>query len=237
MKKSIASSIICALLTIPSIAFAEDVAAKDKEEEETAGWFRLDSDALGLQLWAGAVHSVGPVDIASNIYVNSENFGELDIGPAFSFGSVSLLPMAGIGFDWSDQRAVTIIAPQLFSIIDTRYLYFESWVQFFFNSVFEESALGPGDDIFYTRNFLLYKMTEQVSVGPQAELTAVLNDGDNGNVVSFPVGGRINLGYGENNILGLFLGYETEKQARKREVESSVHDHGLVGRFSFIRFW
>ena len=93
MKKSIASSIICALLTIPSISFAEDVAAEEKEKEETAGWFRLDSDALGLQLWAGAVHSVGPVDIASNIYVNSESFGELDIGPAFSFGPVSLLPM------------------------------------------------------------------------------------------------------------------------------------------------
>ncbi len=45
---------------------------------------------------------------------------------------------------------------------------------------------------------------------------------------SLPVGGRVNLAYGKNNTLGLFLGYETK-------APDGVD--GIGGRFTFIRTW
>jgi len=208
------------------------------EDESIPGWFRVDHDLLALQLWVGAVHSLGPVDVATDIYVNSGTFGEFDIGPTFSFGPLILTPMAGIGFDWSEQRAVTVVAPQLFTILNLDPIYFESWIQVFVNSAFTEGA----DNNLYTRNFLLLKVTDDFHIGPQAEATIALNN-DRDLLISEPVGGRINLAYGENNLLGLFLGYETQEAARQVEIgvdesgEPIVAERGLAGRFTFIRNW
>lgn len=234
----------------PPVPAQEETAPPEEpvepEDEGVAGWFRIDSDALSLQLWVGATHSLGPVDIATDVYVTSGAFGEFDIGPVFTFGPVSLTPMAGIGFDWSDRRTVTLIAPQLFSIVSAGPIYFESWIQLFFNSIFEE-AHTPGADTFYTRNFLLLKLSEQFGIGPQMEATVALNDAAGDGLLSLPVGGQVGLGYGKNNTLGLFLGYETEEEARTFDREaldedgavlgSYEHDHGLVGRITFIRTW
>ncbi len=216
----------------------------EAEEEGTPGWFRLDSDGLGLQLWVGATHSLGPVDIASDIYVDSGTFAEFDIGPAFSFGPLALTPMVGIGFDWSEQRATTLIAPQLFTILDLDFIYFESWIQGFLYSPFTEGA----DNDLYTRNFLLAKLSDDFHVGPQMEATLALNN-DRDTLSSLPVGGRINLAYGENNLLGLFLGYETQEDARQvpdgtatvdpvtGEPVDGTTERALVGRFTFVRTW
>ena len=44
------------------------------------------------------------------------------------------------------------------------------------------------------------------------------------------VGGRINLGYGENNMLGLFVGVETQ-------LDDDSEDSGITGRMTFVRTW
>jgi hypothetical protein len=206
-------------------------AAPAEEASATSGWFRVDTDSLGTQFWLGATHDLGGVAIASDIYVVG-SFAEFDIGPSFSFGNLALTPMVGIGFDFATTDVASLIAPQLFSIYDMDKLYFESWIQVFLNSPFAEGAA----DIAYTRNFLLYKASDAIAIGPQVEVSYRVNDFDGDmetaafdtGIVSLPVGGRVNLGYGKNNTLGLFLGYETE--------EADGAD-AIAGRFTFVRTW
>ncbi|MCP4448583.1 MAG: hypothetical protein GY811_25085 [Myxococcales bacterium] len=193
------------------------------DEEEVSGWFRIDTDALGTQFWVGATHTVGGVSIASDIYVVG-TFAEFDIGPAFSFGDLAVTPMVGLGVDYGTSEVTSLIAPQLFTVYSNDSIYLESWIQGFFNTPFADDAV----DSLYTRNFLLYAATENLSLGPQAELTYQITDDDmtGSGVVGIPVGVRVNLGYGANNTLGIFLGYD-----------SKASGDGVAGRFTFVRSW
>jgi hypothetical protein len=215
----------------PTVADTGEAAAE--EGSATAGWFRVDTDSLGTQFWLGATHEVGGFALASDIYVVG-SFAEFDIGPSFSFGNLALTPMVGIGFDFETTDIASLIAPQLFTIYEMEKLYFESWVQVFLNSPLTDGA----QDLGYTRNFLLYKASDSVAVGPQVEVTYSLNEeaadvmagieGFETGIVSLPVGGRVNLGYGKNNTLGLFVGYETE---------APDGADAIAGRFTFVRTW
>ncbi len=49
-----------------------------------------------------------------------------------------------------------------------------------------------------------------------------------GDSFSLVVGPRINIGYGENNTLGILVGYDTKKAEEQT---------GLTGRLSFTRTW
>jgi hypothetical protein len=240
-------------------------APAEEEEGGVPGWFRVDHDSLLMQVWFGASHDLGGVSLATDIYVDSISFAEFDIGVELPIGdSVLLIPMAGIGFDWQERKAVTLIAPQLFGYFDFDPIYIEWWSQFFLNSVFPDPGYvgdSSGTELkdleantWYNRLFVLYNATENLSVGPQLEMTIGLNDagkvadadtGDPKALASLAVGGRVNVGYGENNTLGLFLGYETVQEARGtfQEVDDDgmavgePHERPLVGRFTFIRTW
>lgn len=201
-----------------------------EEESSISGWFRTDTDSLGTQIWFGASHSpsfLGGLSLDSDIYV-SGTFGELDIGlgiPVADSDSLSLsfLPMVGIGFDYAAADGPSsLIAPQLFTYLTAGSIYFESWIQGFFNSMFDEEA----GDSFYTRNFVLLSLNDTLQVGPQVE--AMLDLGDDGGLGSMVVGARANVGYGENNTLGVFVGFETQK---------GDDDTGLTGRMTFVRTW
>ena len=200
-----------------------------EEESSISGWFRTDTDSLGTQIWVGASHPVGSISIDSDIYV-VDTFGEFDLGlgiPVVDSDSLSLslLPMVGIGFDYGTPNGpTTLIAPQLFTYLTAGSIYFESWIQMFLNSPFDEE----GADSFYTRDFVLYSINDTVAIGPQVEATIDL--GDDGGLGSLIVGGRINLGYGENNTLGLFVGVETQ-------LDEDSEDTGLTGRMTFVRSW
>lgn len=205
----------------------EEMAA---EESSTSGWFRTDTDGLGTQIWFGASHSpsfLGSLSLDTDIYV-VDTFGELDIGlgiPVVDSDalSLSLLPMVGIGFDYAAADGPSsLIAPQLFTYLTAGSIYFESWIQGFFNSMFDEEA----GDSFYTRNFVLYSLNDTLSVGPQVEVT--LDVGDDGGLGSMVVGGRANVGYGANNTLGVFVGFETQK---------GDEETGITGRMTFVRTW
>lgn len=221
-----------ALVALPVNAQETETASAQSQKEEDSyppGYFRIDTDIFSTQFWVGATYDLGSgIGLASDIYVVDTN-AELDLGIAFSIGPVSLLPMAGIGFAFGGgevdgepykPQTSSLIAPQLFTIVDTQWIYFESWIQTFFNDVFIDGAT----DWFYTRDFILVKPVEFLAVGPQIELTYEFNNASDKKLASLPVGGRVNVGYGENNTLGLFLGYDTEAKH-------------LAGRFTFIRTW
>lgn len=191
------------------------------EDSPTSGWFRLDTDAAQTQIWFGATHQIGPVALASDIYVVGSS-AELDLGVALTFGDLVLTPMAGFTVDFASGEMGSLVVPQLFTIFSPDKIHFESWIQVFFKSAFDDDAA----DVFYTRDFLLYKLFDELHVGVQAELSYGFNDP--AALLSLPVGVRANVGYGKNNVLGIFLGYETQE------------DDGtgpIAGRFTFIRTW
>ena len=207
----------------------EELTAELAEQSSTSGWFRTDTDSLGTQIWVGASHSpsfLGSLSLDTDIYVVG-TFGELDVGlgiPVVKSDSLelTLLPMVGIGFDYAAANGPSsLIAPQLFTYLTAGSIYFESWIQGFFNSPFDY-----GDDSIYTRDFLLYSVNDTIAIGPQAEVTIGL--GDEGGLSSLVVGGRASIGYGENNTLGIFVGYETQK---------GDDETGLTGRMTLFREW
>lgn len=224
---------IFAVGSVP-MAYADAHEAGEEMAEEEAsgasGWFRTDTDSLGTQIWVGASHSpsfLGGISLDTDIYVVG-TFGELDLGlgiPVVESESLELsfLPMVGIGFDYAAANGPSsLIAPQLFTYLTAGSIYFESWIQGFFNSIFDEEA----GDSFYTRNFLLLSLNDTLAVGPQVEVT--LDLGDDGGLGSMVVGARANVGYGENNTLGVFVGFETQKED---------DDTGITGRMTFVRSW
>ncbi len=233
-------AIVC-ILTVGSVPMVygdahgagEEMAMEMEEESGVSGWFRTDTDSLGTQIWFGASHSIGGISIASDIYV-VDTFGEFDLGLGITAVesdemSLSFTPMVGIGFDYASANGPSsLIAPQLFTILDASPIYFESWIQLFFNTPFDYD-----DDLFYTRNFLLYSLSDTIAIGPQVEVGATLaglEEETETGLDSLVVGGRINLGYGENNLLGIFVGFETQ-------LDEDSEDTGLTGRMTFFRSW
>ncbi len=250
---------------MPAEAPAAEAAPAEEEDAGVPSWMRVDSDALTLQLWFGATHDVGGVGIATDIYVDSGYWGEFDIGVEIPIGEgVLLIPMAGIAMDWGAKKFQSLVAPQLFGYFTFDPIYVELWSQFFINSIFADKGYtddGSGEFVeiketvpnsWYNRLYLTYAVTENFRIGPQLELTVPLNDaaklqdedGEDKPLSSLQVGGHIDVGYGEGNTLGLFLGYETVKEARNRYAElddegneAGEIDHGIVGRLTFIRYF
>ncbi len=224
---------IFAIGSVPMVYADAHEASEEMAEEEASsasGWFRTDTDSLGTQIWVGASHSpsfLGSLSLDTDMYVVG-TFGEFDIGlgiPVVESDSLELsfLPMVGIGFDYAAPNGPSsLIAPQLFTYLTAGNLYFESWIQGFFNTPFDEDA----SDSFYTRNFLLLSLNDTLAVGPQVEMTLGL--GDDGGLTSMIPGLQVNIAYGENNTLGAFVGYETEK---------GDDDTGITGRMTFVRTW
>jgi len=210
-------------------------AAADAPEEETypPAWFRIDSDLGALQLWAGATHPLGDgVGLATDMYVNSGTLGEFDIGPAITAGDFVLTPMLGIQFDWSDKEAEAIV-PQLYVVGGPDPIYLELWVQNYLYTPFDEEDTNT----LYFRFFVDYEISKYIGLGPQIEATLALN-GDGDTLTSLPIGGNIMFSnYGAGNSLFLFLGYETNEDARTvpTGVGTETEDHGLAGRLTFVK--
>ncbi len=211
----------------------EEMEMEMEEESGISGWFRTDTDSLGTQIWFGGSYPMGNISIDSDIYVVG-TFAEFDLGigiPVVDDESLSLtfLPMVGIGFDYETANGPnSIIAPQLFTYLTAGSINFESWIQMFFNTSFDYD-----DDLFYTRNFILYSVTDNIAIGPQLEVGATLaglEEETETGLDSLVVGGRINMAYGENNTLGLFVGIETQ-------MDEDSEDSGLTGRMTFVRTW
>jgi hypothetical protein len=93
--------------------------------------------------------------------------------------------------------------------------------------------------VFYTRNFLLFKATDDFRIGPQIEATLALNDAAkigpeaDKSLRSLPVGGAIMYnahGDWAGSIL-MFVGYETVKDARPPGSDK------LTGRLTYLHYF
>ena len=220
------------LITVCIVAIASFSVQAESDESEMAaekpripGWFRVDTDSLGTHFLIGATHSVGGVSLESNIFID-DTIGEFDLGvsiPAVKGDSFSLtvLPMLGLGYDFAAPDGPLAIYPHLFIFMPAGNLFFKSWTIGTLYSVFDEDRSNE----LYTRNCITYSLNKTVAVGPQVEAVLV---GNSVGLVSLVIGPRINIGYGENNTLGILVGYDTKK------VEEQM---GLTGRLSFTRRW
>ena len=220
------------LITVCIVAIASFSVQAESDESEMAaeksripGWFRVDTDSLGTHFLIGATHSVGGVSLESNIFID-DTIGEFDLGvsiPAVKGDSFSLtvLPMLGLGYDFAAPDGPLAIYPHLFIFMPAGNLFFKSWTISTLYSVFDEDRSNE----LYTRNYITYSLNKTVAIGPQVEAVLV---GNSVGLVSFVVGPRINIGYGENNTLGILVGYDTKKEEEQT---------GLTGRLSFTRRW
>ncbi len=207
---------------------APEVKAEMAEEKPgVSGWFQVDVDSLGTYFLIGASHPIGGVSIASNIYVN-DHLGEFDLGvsfPAVKSDNVSLdlVPMLGVGFDYTGADGPDALFPQFFAFLNAPDIFFFHWTIGTLSTVFDDESVNE----LYTRNYLTYSINDTISIGPQAEAVFVFAD-DLDKPLKLNFGGRINIGYGTANTLGIYVGYETKKE----EGET-----GLTGRMNFTRFW
>ena len=221
------------VVTIVSIvAIASFAAQAESDENEAAaekshipGWFRVDTDSLGTHFLIGATHSVGGVSLESNIFID-DTIGEFDLGvsiPAVRGDgvSVTLLPMLGLGYDYASPDGPLAVYPHLFVFMPAGKFFLKSWTIGTLYSMFDEDKSNE----VYTRNYLTYSLNKTIAVGPQVEAVIVGNDVG---LVSFVLGPRINIGYGENNTLGILVGYDSKK---------ADDQTGLTGRLSFTRRW
>lgn len=211
---------------------AASPAAEAPTEEASAfvsGFFRFDYDAWGLQLWAGATHQLGGLQLATDVYV-TDSFGEVDVGPQVQLGSFTLITTVGAVYDFSAQSVVGAVAPLVTTIHDSSALYFESWLQMTFGSAFTDGA----EDLFHSRNFLLYKVNSTLWLGPQVEVNVGVTQAEE--VTSLPVGGQISLGYGKDSRLAVFLGYDTV-EPMDPTTGAPMNSDRLAGRFTFVKVW
>jgi hypothetical protein len=185
------------------------------------GWIRADHDGGGLQLWGGATAPLADgLGLAFDMYVNSGTLGEFDIGPAISVSTLTLTPMIGAQFNWAE-RAFVALVPQLYLTgpLANDKLYNELWIQYYNYKVVRETGI---DTYLYVREFIDYKISSNVGVGPQVELTQNFTQSK---LTNLPVGGNVMLNMGLNSTLFFFLGYETKQQ---------TPDNRAAGRLTFV---
>jgi hypothetical protein len=196
----------------------------DDESDDTEGYLRLDSSGGSVEVMLGATHSFGALALTSDVVMSSDG-PRVDVGPSFEIGPVEVTPMVGVAFNF-DEAKVTSLLPQLYMTLDVSRLYGESWWEVSWQAPFVND---PTVDL-YTRNFLLWKFRDNVAAGPQMEVTYCARGAMEApaELLSIPVGGRINLGYGEKNTLGVFFGYEAK---------APPGSDGVAGRVTFIRDW
>ncbi len=239
----IISAIYIISVAFPSVVLADahesegEMAPEDKvemaeEKPGVSGWFQIDVDSLGTYFLIGASHPIGGVSIASNIYVNDVNkgkyTGEFDLGvtlPVVKSDSVSLAlqPMLGVGFDYKGADGPDALYPQFFAFLNAPNIFFFHWTIGTLSTVFDDESANE----LYTRNYLIYSINDTIAIGPQAEAVFVFAD-DLDKPLKLNFGGRINIGYGKANTLGIYVGYETKK---------AEGETGLTGRMNFTRFW
>ena len=116
----------------------------------------------------------------------------------------------------------TSLHPQIFAFLPAGKFFGFHWTISTLKTLFDDESLNE----LYNRTYLTYALNDTIAVGPQFE--SVLGLGDGGGLWALNFGGRINIGYGENNTLGLYLGYETKKEDGQT---------GLTGRMNFTRNW
>jgi len=207
-----------------------------------AGWFRVDSDVGGLQLWGGATFPLSDtIGLATDIYVLDTfgSVGEFDIGPSITIApGISILPMVGLAVNWSLQRAASFI-PQLYLYADSSSVYFEFWSQLFLSDMFHGGAL----DYLHLRAFPVYKVSDVFAIGVEIDANiSIANapvdaDGNDVTLLWLPIGPHIKMSAGAASTIELFVGYDVggEESYNLATYGGPTEEHRLAGRFTFVQ--
>jgi hypothetical protein len=198
---------------------------------KTSGFFRIDTDASETQFIIGAKHRLNDwFGISSNIYA-VHSLAELDVGPSFDIGPVTLTPMVGVAFDFARSDFVKLV-PQFYAVFNSKRIRAESWHILHWNDpLFGETSMS-----YYIRTLALWRLSELFAVGPQFETDYRLRASrvsETGEMLArgmarLPLGGLVEVSYGSQNKLGLFLGYDLYR---------ADDSDGIAGRFTYIRSW
>jgi hypothetical protein len=173
-----------------------------------AGWTRFDASPRAMRGWVGVSGQLCGVPLAGDAYVQ-DSLTVLEAGLVFQIGPLSLMPLSGLGFELAGPEIALLIAPQLYVTWNGDLVYAESWLQGRFGSLFDSRARGEAD-VFYTRDFLLLKLSERLHAGPQLELYSALNAQAGRGVLGLQLGGRLNLLVSEVTTFGIFVGAELD---------------------------
>lgn len=212
-------------------------ATEETEPEDgsapVAGWFRVDSDIGGLQLWAGSTFPLSDsIGLATDIYMVG-TLGEFDIGPSITVADgVSILPMIGYAVDWSAQKSAAVI-PQFYIYADSSSVYFEFWSQLFLLDMFAPES-APATDYLHLRAFPVYKASDVFAIGVEIDANIAISnapvdaDGDDITLLWLPIGPHIKMSAGEASTIELFAGYDLAS-------EDVNGDKRFAGRLTFVQ--
>ena len=132
----------------------------------------------------------------------------------------------GFAIDFAPQHAASLI-PQLYTIVNGGPVYFESWIQVFFQDMFNEGTL----DYLHTRDFLLYNASDVVGIGAEIDINLALKNKEtltaDKTVFYLPIGPHLKLAYGAGSTLELFVGYDVAAKDQGKDK--------LAGRFTFVQ--
>jgi hypothetical protein len=216
-------------------ATEETEPAPEDASAPVAGWFRVDSDIGGLQLWGGATFPLSDtIGLATDIYMVG-TLGEFDIGPSITLGDgISILPMIGYAIDWSAQKSAAII-PQFYAYVDTSSVYFELWAQLFLLDMFAPES-APATDYLHLRAFPLFKASDLVAIGIEVDANIAVSNApmtgpmmdEEQTLLWLPIGPHIKMNAGEASTIELFVGYDLAS-------EDLNGDRRFAGRFTFVQ--
>ncbi len=124
----------------PAPTPAAEPAAPAPQASQIPSWFRFDADSLGLQLWAGATHQVGPISLRAT-----------STSPRWEPRSSTSAPpsrwVLSSSTRWWASRSTSRRCSrrrwspwQLFTFVDSKPVYFESWILGSFSSMFDKSV-------------------------------------------------------------------------------------------------
>jgi hypothetical protein len=230
-------------------AATEETEPAPTESAPVAGWFRVDSDLGGLQLWAGATFPLSDtIGLATDIYVLDTfgSMGEFDIGPSITLApGISILPMLGMVFNWSAQKAAAVV-PQFYAYVDTESVYFEFWSQLFLLDMFDKGTT----DYLHLRAFPLYKVSDVFAIGIEIDANiAVANapapvdpadptaEPEEVTLMWLPIGPHIKMNAGAASTIELFIGYDLggNEPYNIATYGGPTEEHRLAGRFTFVQ--
>jgi hypothetical protein len=212
-------------------AATEETEPAPADGAPVTGWFRIDSDFGGVQLWGGATFPLSDtIGLATDIYVYGSS-GEFDIGPSITLApGISILPMIGLQIDWFDQRAEYLV-PQFYAYVDSSLIYFEFWSQFFLGDMFVEGT----EDYVHLRAFPLFKASDVIAIGLEIDANISLGnvpdyDGDmeEDALQWLPIGPHVKMAAGAASTIELFVGYDLADPGK-------FGDRAFAGRFTFTQ--
>ncbi|MEM9194949.1 MAG: hypothetical protein AAGF12_37565 [Myxococcota bacterium] len=198
-----------------------EVAAPTSETRRLFGYARFDADSEGFAAWGGGEYRWGAIALHADVVVSGSPV-RFDVGASLTLGAVRFRTMVGLQIDFETMEPEDwVFNPRTYLMVDGEFVNFESWTSF------TVPFGGSEVDVFYARNFLVFKAGGLLRVGPQAELTVHLRGQDRG-LVSIPAGLRLQLDFTSQYRMAIFLG-----------ADGLVDDDTapVAGRFTFLAAW